>query len=340
MADPRQAIIAPILRTRRCFYKKGDRIGNYIVVKAVLDANGMCSKIHLVEDNMARPLSIDELRFYEHLGNEDFTSPHGVGGKIISYSEALLMDVNDTSVSSAAAVPNIRRRNSWTVKNYIQYKKLQNMGIAPPLNTAAASSAAASSAAPSSARPWENFGMTEQEYKSQLKAQRAFEADARTASSAVKGNARTASSAVKRNAATKAAAEAATAATIAAASQSPEEEEVRAEALRVYGEPDDPWITLYDNTYNRVFYSNPVTNETTWIFRDTMSEEDKELEVAVIDSAPRPPAPWLTKYHIVEKRIYYVNPVTRKSVYTIEETTRGGGQRKRKTRRNRIRGRK
>jgi hypothetical protein len=168
----------------------------------------------------------------------------------------------------------------------------------------------------------------------------AFQNNADFGAAAVEGNAAFGDAALNSNAATIAAARAANAATRAAASQSPKEKEVRDEALRVYGEPDYPWITVYDNTYNRVFYSNTATNETTWIFRDTMSEEDKELELAVIDSAPRPPAPWLTKYHIVEKRIYYVNPVTKKSVYTIEETTRGGGQRKRKTRRNRTRGRK
>lgn len=157
---------------------------------------------------------------------------------------------------------------------------------------------------------------------------------------AFQNNADFGAAALNSNTAFGAAAEAATAATIAAASQSPKEKKVRDEALRVYGEPAAPWITVYSNTYNSVFYSNTDTNQTTWTFRDTMSENDKAREAEARAEAPNPPPPWEKKYHIAGKLIYYANPVTKESVYTIEETTRGGGQRKRKTRRNRTRGHK
>jgi hypothetical protein len=141
--------------------------------------------------------------------------------------------------------------------------------------------------------------------------------------------------AAERNAATIAAASARNAETIAAASQSEDERKARAKAHFQYGEPSAPWIIRYHPEFKRVFYSNTDTLESTWNFRDTMTKEEIKLEEAVIASAAKPPHPWEKKYHIAQQMVYYFNPITKKSVSTIDEIETAGGRRIRKTRRSR-----
>ena len=141
--------------------------------------------------------------------------------------------------------------------------------------------------------------------------------------------------AAERNAATIGAASARNAATVAASGPQDDEQKEREKERSLFGEPSAPWKVLYNPKFKRVYYSNPNTGELTWNFKDTMSEEEKELEAALIASAPVPPQPWIIKYSIAKKRIFYFNPITKKSVYTVEEIKPAGGRRIRKTRRNR-----